>query len=228
MEQFRSLTTSQKERDMSAEFEYPKIGQEIYVPDLDHASKIHTVTTKKTITEEGAASSTKILVSVSCSDKSYRWDELLPQQEKLKQKKLILQKKEKRLEQKIAELATKQLKKISAFIIPCKECDEIAVTVSFDSSSKNITVGYGNNSSSRTAEEDFLKAMALADLEEFADLDSILYRLNFKDGLTVFCPKCDGAYCRRHYTTFPVFEDGGWYDETRWTCDRGHSHGILD
>lgn len=42
-----------------------------------------------------------------------------------------------------------------------------------------------------------------------------------------YCPECDLNYCRAHWNTVPVFDEG-FYDRTIGTCPGGHRHTVDD
>lgn len=42
-----------------------------------------------------------------------------------------------------------------------------------------------------------------------------------------WCPRCDTAYCGRHWITWDLFDDG-FFDEKRGRCPAGHERKLLD
>lgn len=42
-----------------------------------------------------------------------------------------------------------------------------------------------------------------------------------------WCPRCDAAYCGRHWITWDL-DDDGFFDEKRSRCPAGHERRLLD
>ena len=65
-------------------------------------------------------------------------------------------------------------------------------------------------------------AMASGEPRQLYDIDYEFARF--------YCPTCDAAYCRQHWTIETVFDEDypGWYDCTYGTCDEGHRRKLDD
>lgn len=127
-----------------------------------------------------------------------------------------------------------------SFTILCKECERTAITVSFEADKQRISVlcAGAREVEGTVSTEEFLQALQFARSKKFKDLNSFLHALTepvgwsrrwlFDDGLRDFCKECNAAYCEEHYSSYPVFEEGGWYDCTSWECPKGHYHSVDD
>ena len=56
--------------------------------------------------------------------------------------------------------------------------------------------------------------------------ESALYAIN-REYAPFWCPTCRASYCREHYQSFPVFDDG-FFDCTRGVCPKGHERTLED
>jgi hypothetical protein len=48
-----------------------------------------------------------------------------------------------------------------------------------------------------------------------------------RDFAPFWCPVCTKSYCKEHYASFPLFDDG-YYDCTETICPQGHKRRVAD
>lgn len=53
-----------------------------------------------------------------------------------------------------------------------------------------------------------------------------LYALD-REYTPFWCPRCDASYCRDHFQTYEVYDDG-FFDCIRGVCPEGHERTLAD
>ncbi|MBD3404969.1 MAG: hypothetical protein GF411_02400 [Candidatus Lokiarchaeota archaeon] len=117
------------------------------------------------------------------------------------------------------------------FHLLCAVCGELAVSftlgpIADDGSGK---INYKGITKSTTL--DFQLNSSIFDLLDEGNIREVHNHLEkntfIEDGIDAYCPKCDKIYCKNHYLTRVVY-DQGFYDCTYGTCPIGHERIIDD
>ncbi|TXT54811.1 MAG: hypothetical protein BAJATHORv1_50062 [Candidatus Thorarchaeota archaeon] len=115
--------------------------------------------------------------------------------------------------------------------LPCSLCGEIAVSftlgpISEDGGGK---INYKGITKSTTLDYQLNELIfGLLDEGKIRQVHKHLRNNTFiEDGIDAYCPKCDKIYCKDHYVTRVVY-DQGFYDCTYGTCPVGHERIIDD
>lgn len=87
-----------------------------------------------------------------------------------------------------------------------------AAQLSIDGGPVSVTIGLVWSQNVVTALETGSAAALFAIDEEFAPF---------------WCPTCGASYCREHYKSYPVFDDG-FFDYIRGVCPKGHGRNLED
>jgi hypothetical protein len=68
-------------------------------------------------------------------------------------------------------------------------------------------------------------------------MEQVAQALDTGDGAVLFaidqeyapfwCPRCAAAYCREHYRSFTVYDEG-FFDCIRGVCPKGHERTLVD
>ncbi|RLI71445.1 hypothetical protein DRO91_00075 [Candidatus Heimdallarchaeota archaeon] len=59
--------------------------------------------------------------------------------------------------------------------------------------------------------------------ERFLDF----YR-DYRDNISFYCPKCQAAYCKDHWTNYQMIIDDGFFDYATAICPLGHEVVVDD
>lgn len=107
--------------------------------------------------------------------------------------------------------------------LPCAVCDQPAVRFDLDvnrSTGSRILRYSGITCAYELPPRDDLLAWARS-----KDVSSL--HAHLPEGLDAYCPSCQRVYCRTHYQTEVIYDEG-FYDATYGTCPAGHRRMIDD